>query len=127
MDKTLNVVFERKYPCMQEDAETQRFKFGKLDPEGRVLVREITKQQLKAKLQTVEIVRKEFPNVNNHRNLQYNRLVDVIKDTKKADEYVEKFVKDINIMMTTFNTDMKKLQETYNNVLKKLPSMSTDS
>lgn len=89
-----------------------------LDVQCREIVRDITKQSLRTK---IEVMRAEYERGNDKRNLKFSRLLEAVGEANvQGNRATEKFLDDIESIMTRFNDELGSLQKTYSNIMKKL-------
>ncbi|CAH0715623.1 unnamed protein product, partial [Brenthis ino] len=78
-----------------------------LDVQCREIVRDITKQSLRTK---IEVMRAEYERANDKRNLKFSRLLKAVGEANvQGNRATEKFLDDVESMMTRFNHEPRSL------------------
>lgn len=115
IDKTLNVVFQRKKLPKETSVYTETVK---LHPRCSEIVKDIAKQTLRKK---IEDMRAEFERADDKSNLQFTQLVNAVEQAKALEITTNKFVDKVESTMKSFNIDIGKYQKMYEQIMQNLP------
>lgn len=118
-EKRVDVVFERKNLTNSKTASLS--KYGTLEPTYKEFVRNMTKEQVKNTIKTMNFKR-ELPEKKT--KLDFESLVDAIKNNNERDTVQkENFVTKVEVAMQKL-AEVEKLRKYYYSIMKKLPEIT---